>query len=158
MYFNTFFLGESESEGDSSEDEKKRKKPKKSRKKKKRKSRHKSKKRLVIICNCVRIELYSSQVGQNFLAHVMYFTKLGLKKLLIEVLFIWFYMPLWTKLCSLDVFIEDTYNVHFFNEFWRLILLPVTSPCLWQWLTVLFKFFIYRAFQNLLQTDAHGQS
>lgn len=88
MYFNTFFLGESESEGDSSEDEKKRNKPKKSRKKKKIKSRHKSKKRLVIIRNCVRIEVYSSQVGQNFLARVMYFTKLGLKKLLIEVFFI----------------------------------------------------------------------
>ena len=78
VYFNIFLVDESESEDDSSEDEKKRKKPKKSSKKKKRKTHHKSKKRLVIY-NCVRIAVYSSHVGPNFLARVMYFTKLGLK-------------------------------------------------------------------------------
>ena len=68
------YSGESESEDDSSEDEKKRKKPKKSSKKKKRKTHHKSKKRLVL-CDCVQIEVYSSQVDQNLPAHAVHFVK-----------------------------------------------------------------------------------
>ena len=89
VYFNIFLVDESESEDDSSEDEKKRKKPKKSSKKKKRKTHHKSKKRLVI-CNCVRIAVYSSHVGLNFLAHVMYivFYKIRIENCSIKVFFI----------------------------------------------------------------------